>query len=84
MRRPIGAARARRTAQYQGHARLLAVHVAKLRSVVHELIHGEGDEVHEHHFDHGSGTEDGRANRQSHDRRLGDRRVAHPVWAEFF
>ncbi|MPN63423.1 hypothetical protein SDC9_211182 [bioreactor metagenome] len=69
-------------AQHHGHRALAAEHVARLRGLVDQRIHGQRDEVHEHDFDDGLQAGERRAHGRRGDRRFGNRRVDHAFFAE--
>ena len=64
------------------HGGLSAEHVAELRGLVADLVHGDGHEVHVHDLGHGPVAAHGRADRGAGDGRLGDGRVADALRAE--
>jgi hypothetical protein len=63
----------------QRHLGRAAGHERELRRLVQELIETHTDEVEVHDLDDGTHAGHGRADRETHDRSLGDRRVAHAV-----
>ena len=66
-----------------GYARDATGHVVKIRCLVHELIHGSGDEFAEADLNDRSLPEECRAYGCTDHGRFGNRRVADPVRAEF-
>ena len=61
---------------------LAAEHVLQLRCLVHDLIHGNEDEVHEHQVHNGPQSADCCPSAEAHDGLLANRRVHYPHIAE--
>ena len=74
---------AHRLAHDQRHAALPAEHVAGLRRLVHELVHGAEREIGEAHLHHRARARQRRADSGAEDRGLGNRRVRNPERPEF-
>ena len=55
----------------------------QLRRVIHELIHGQGDEVDKHDFNHRPEPRRCRADGETHDGAFADRRVDDAIGAKF-
>ena len=60
-----------------------AEHVAHLGELVGDLVHAFAHEVHEHHVDDRAAAGGGGADAEADDALLGNRRIKHPVRAEF-
>src|SRR5260370_39844604 len=58
-------------------------HVVKIGRLIHELIHGRGNEFAEADFDDRSLAKERRSNGCTDHGGFGNRCVTHPVWAEF-
>ena len=62
----------------QRHLRRAAGHERQLGRLVEQLVEADAEEVEVHQLDHGAHPGHGRTDAEADDRRLGDRRVAHP------
>jgi hypothetical protein len=82
MLRPGAQAAAVRRAQHHRHAALATEHEARLGGLVHEGVHRQRDEVHEHDLDHRAQARQRRAHCGGDDARLGDRGVEHALRPE--
>ena len=71
-----------RAADHQGHGGPASQHVADLRRLVHDLVHGHGDEVPDLDLHDGPHPRHRRSHPHAHERRLRDRGVTHAVLAE--
>jgi hypothetical protein len=76
------AARADHRADHQRRARLATEHVAKLRSLIEDLIKADTEKIGKHQLRHRPQSGDRRPRGRAHDGRFGDRRVDHTVFAE--
>ena len=81
---PGGNAAAMRQAHHHRHAALATEHEARLGRLIDDGIHRNGDEIHEHDFDHRPQPGHRRAHGGTDDGGFRDRRVAHPVLAISF
>ena len=62
-------------AEGEGHGELASGHEVELGRMVHQLIHGKGDEVDEHDLDHWPQPTQGGPDCHTHDRGLADRGI---------
>src|SRR6516165_3289508 len=62
---------------------LAAKHVTELGGLVEDLVEADAEEIGEHQLGHRPQPSHRRPGGRTHDRRLGDRRVDHPRFAEF-